>query len=221
MMKPHVIAFDLDNVLLDDADYIKSGLKLLAIELSERFGWDAEDIERQLLASFAVSRDKIIERVLTQKGVLSDELLQWCLQLYREHWPGIRLTNRYKRLIKSLSKIRPLYLISTGQPLEQQNKLAVLGFDKGSIFQHVYKLPLSRDNHLLVETLADISRREQCEESAIVYITSQPDDDLQLFDNRDFRLLRIQSQQSDRIDTDDQRLVTDVVDAVEKLRLDY
>jgi hypothetical protein len=105
--------------------------------------------------------------------------------------------------------------------LEQQNKLAVLGFDKGSIFQHVYKLPLSRDNHLLVETLADISRREQCEESAIVYITSQPDDDLQLFDNRDFRLLRIQSQQSDRIDTDDQRLVTDVVDAVETLRLDY
>ena len=133
-----VIVFDLDDTLLDELDYVRSGLRHTANVLAEKFRWDPEDTERQLIESLAVSRSNIFDRVLAQKGVLSDELIQFCVETYRTHWPSIRLSNKIKRLLKSAAMDYSLYIVTDGHAGVQNTKLEALGLLNSSLIQKCF-----------------------------------------------------------------------------------
>lgn len=192
-MLTKVIVFDLDDTLYDELDYVRSGLRHTGQVLSERYRWDPEDTERQLLASLDVSRDKIFDRVLTQKGVNTPELVKFCVETYRSHWPSIRLSNKVKRLIKLLARQYPLYIVTDGHAEVQKNKLEVLGLLNNPLIKACYVTDELGADFVKPSPrcFEDIARREQCQPEQVVYVADNPDKDFVGIKPVGFRTVRV------------------------------
>lgn len=215
-----VIVFDLDDTLFDELDYVRSGLRHTAAVLAEKFRWDPEDTERQLITSLGVSRDNIFDRVLTQKGVLSDELVKFCVETYRSHWPNIRLSNRVKRQLKQLAENYPLYIVTDGHGGVQKTKLEVLGLLNSDFIKFCYATDDWGQDFVKPspKCFFDIAEKEACQPGEIVYIADNPDKDFVGIKPEGFRTVRIMSgQHKDKapgIEYEADKQVADVFEAI-------
>jgi len=196
-----VLVFDLDDTLYDELEYVRSGLKHVAEVLSERFRWDVEDTDRQLQASLAVSRSKIFDRVLAQKGVFTPELIDQCVALYRKHWPSIRIPNRTKRLLKKLAKQYPLYVVTDGHAFVQQRKLDVLGLLDTDLIKKCFVTYEFGQDYVKPspKCFEEIASLEGCSTEEVVYIADNIDKDFVGIKPLGFKTIRLnQGQHKDK-----------------------
>ena len=215
-MKIKVIVFDLDDTLFDELDYVRSGLRHTALALADKQGWDASDINQQLLASLKVSRSHIFDRVLEQHDAHSQSLVDYCVTTYREHTPDIRLARKVKELLNILSLTYPLYIVTDGHAGVQNNKLSALGLSDNSAIRRCYATyglgpDYAKPSPKCFQMIAE---QEHCQPSDIVYIADNPDKDFVGIRPLGFRTIRVMTGQhkhkSVRPDVDAEMRAADV-----------
>lgn len=116
-----VVAFDLDDTLYSERDFLHSGWRAVA-RAATAYGMEPDDAWR--LMSAAPDAFDALHAALPQMAVAE------MLHVYRTHIPDITL---YPGVTAVLAQLRaygcPLAIITDGRGLSQRNKLMALGLD--------------------------------------------------------------------------------------------
>jgi putative hydrolase of the HAD superfamily len=127
MQNKFVVIFDLDDTLIDELEFVKSGLNAVTDYVYKHLQINKEDFLNRLFFYLEKSRDKIIDNALLDYSIFNKKLLKKCISIYRLHKPQIKLKPEAKTLIKELSKKKiSLYIVTDGNKIVQYNKIKAL-----------------------------------------------------------------------------------------------
>ena len=121
-----VIAFDLDDTLYKEIDFLRSAYREISSYLSCKFG--IEDTF-DLMMQFYYNGKNVFDEIKTRYclTVSGDTLLE----IYRNHFPDISLNMDILKTLESLKeRSYPMALISDGRTITQKNKIKALGLQK-------------------------------------------------------------------------------------------
>jgi putative hydrolase of the HAD superfamily len=128
----HLVAFDLDDTLYPEREFVQSGFTAVAQHLADLGIIDAESFFHTATSLFvAGARGNIFNLALERLAVaFQGERIGELVRVYREHLPQIRpFTDSTNLLISLKEKGTVLALISDGPFQTQQNKLRALGLE--------------------------------------------------------------------------------------------
>ncbi|PSR52453.1 HAD family hydrolase [Adhaeribacter arboris] len=186
-----VLVFDLDDTLYEEITFVKSGFKAVANYLAPLLNCPAEELFIQLVNRLeAGGRGSIFNDVLQMHGKNSKQLVTKCLAIYRLHPPEISL---YPDAIRCLERFRhyPLYLVTDGNKLVQQNKVTALHVPdkvKKVFITHRYGIKNAKPSVYCFEL---ISKLEKTEPAHIVYVGDNPSKDFVGLKPHGFKTIRI------------------------------
>lgn len=119
------IIFDLDDTLYSEKEYVRSGYCAIANALPQ-----VERMEEKLWNAFE-QKKSVIDEVLIEEGIYTEELKQQCLSVYRSHQPDIHFYEGTKELLLQLrADGYKLGVITDGRPNGQRAKIKALGLDE-------------------------------------------------------------------------------------------
>ena len=123
-----VAAFDLDDTLYKEVDYLKSAFREIASKMSASACCSSQAIYDCLWSVWKGKGDPFAELISKfELDVSKDDLLR----IYREHIPEISLAPKTLKLFEELKQRNVVIcLISDGRSLTQRNKIRALGLDK-------------------------------------------------------------------------------------------
>lgn len=131
-----VLIFDLDDTLYDEREYVKSGLRAVALFGQARFGWKWEPSFHFMVEVLDTEgRGAIFDRWLASHGRLSKKMVQTCVYHYRHHTPFIKVNDQAALLLPKL-KMFPLYIVTDGHKEVQKLKVEALGI--APLFRRVF-----------------------------------------------------------------------------------
>ena len=133
-----LVAFDLDDTLYPEREFVQSGFTAVAQHLADLGVIDTESFFHAATSLFiAGARGNIFNLALERLAVVFPaERLGELVRVYREHRPQIRPFADSTKLLKFLKeKGTVLALISDGPCQTQQNKLRALGLE--AYFDHL------------------------------------------------------------------------------------
>lgn len=133
-----LVAFDLDDTLYPEREFVQSGFTAVAQHLADLGVIDAESFFHTATSLFiAGARGNIFNLALERLAVACPaERLKELVRVYREHRPQIRPFADSPKLLQLLKgKGVVLALISDGPCQTQQNKLRALGLE--AYFDHL------------------------------------------------------------------------------------
>jgi putative hydrolase of the HAD superfamily len=120
-----IFVFDLDDTLYSERDFEKSGIEFVYENLS---------IKHISLETILNNRNNWIELIIN--GSNNQISLQMVLEIYRNHFPTIRLYEDAKVFLEKLHSERiEMSLITDGRSITQRNKLRALGIE--SFFKNI------------------------------------------------------------------------------------
>lgn len=120
-----IFVFDLDDTLYSERDFERSGIE---------FVYNYLEIRNQNLEFFLKNRSNWIELIL--ENTTHKVSIDFLLNLYRNHFPAIRLYNDAKVFLDELvARKIECSLITDGRSITQRNKLKALGIE--SIFKKI------------------------------------------------------------------------------------
>jgi putative hydrolase of the HAD superfamily len=129
--RTRLVAFDLDDTLYVEMDFVKSGFRAVAAALSDRTDIDGEDLYRDLCD--VLNRDgrgKVFDTVLDRhslQGTTPGELVS----IYRNHEPALELpTDSRKVLVRLRNRGHALAIVTDGDPGVQRAKVRALGLEE-------------------------------------------------------------------------------------------
>lgn len=131
------VLFDLDDTLIAEEDFIKSGYQTIAQLLAGRCGLLREDLYEELLALYKADAKNVFNRILDAHGIpyAKEEILALVAE-YRSHMPDVSF---FADVLPTLTILRKrgvkLGIISDGYAVTQQNKVAALKAEK--LFDHI------------------------------------------------------------------------------------
>lgn len=122
------IVFDLDDTLISEIDYIKSGFKYVSKIISDRYKLDNNEVYEVMRELFKESSKNVFNRVLDNFNIkYKKEEVLYLVKEYREHKPNIEF---YKDVIPTINKLRnngyKLGIITDGYKETQNKKIDVL-----------------------------------------------------------------------------------------------
>jgi putative hydrolase of the HAD superfamily len=125
------VIFDLDDTLYKEIDYLKSAYKEIALIIAEKSSDSiiAKNIYKDLCAFYSQKKDAFSEVIkkYALKNILKEELLN----IYRNHYPSIKLDIENENILKELKiKGYKLGLITDGRSIQQRNKMKALDIEK-------------------------------------------------------------------------------------------
>ena len=125
------VIFDLDDTLISEKEFIKSGFKQVAISISKENKLDKDEVYNLLLDMFYEDSKHVFNRTLDRLNIsYKTEDIKKLIDIYREHKPDINLYKDAKYIIKTLHKKGiKLGIITDGYKVTQRNKLEVLDID--------------------------------------------------------------------------------------------
>lgn len=123
-MKP-VLVFDLDDTLYDELSYVDSGFRAVARFLADAFQVEYDAAYQSMKHRLARGRDRIFDEMLSEFGLYSRRNVRRCLSVYRLHKPAIALYPEADACL-AFFKDWPLYIVTDGNKLVQQNKIEAL-----------------------------------------------------------------------------------------------
>ena len=116
------VIFDLDDTLYSEKEYMRSGFRVIAEHLKQ-----VEHCFNKLCVAFEKGKMPI-ETVLQDENIYSEELLEECLKLFREHKPDIKLYDGVTELFLELRRQKKVIAIVTdGKVVKQNAKIDSLG----------------------------------------------------------------------------------------------
>ena len=122
------IVFDLDDTLISEYDYIKSGFKHIANLISTDYKLEASKIYEKILELFYETPKNVFDRVLEYYNIpyKNEDILSF-VKLYREHKPSIKYYDDVVSFIKQLKEKKlKIGIITDGYIETQRAKLNVL-----------------------------------------------------------------------------------------------
>ncbi|MBF0345989.1 MAG: HAD hydrolase-like protein [Nitrospirae bacterium] len=125
------VLFDLDDTLYCEMDFVWGGFRAAASYLMRRFGLDERIVLDRMFAIMGRDgRGKVLDVVLHEYGLYTQELVKALLYLYRSHRPEIRLYDDVLPFVDYLkaSNIRT-GLITDGMASVQKSKVTALGLE--------------------------------------------------------------------------------------------
>lgn len=129
-MTRHVVAFDLDDTLYTEMDYVRSGYRTVANALSEASGVDARELFNLILANRPLGFEAALERI---KGTPAQGMftIESMVEMYRAHTPDIQLRPGAHETLEALRRRGAgLVLITDGSTRHQRAKIKALGLEE-------------------------------------------------------------------------------------------
>jgi len=129
-MRKLLVAFDLDDTLYPEKNYVFSGFKAVSQLMKNHLG--INNIYPELVKTFNMGeRRKTFNFTLERLGIKYNEvLLQKMVDCYRKHFPNIKPYNDVVPTLRHLKNKYTLVLITDGYLQSQKNKIASLNIDK-------------------------------------------------------------------------------------------
>jgi putative hydrolase of the HAD superfamily len=126
MMLPAVIAFDLDDTLFPERDYVRSGLAAAGEWVWRAYGRpDFADTAWDLFLSGV--RGRLFDAALDRLGLPADPAaIDALVDVYRHHRPAIALFPDVDRVVRALAGRAHLAIVSDGPLASQKRKVKVL-----------------------------------------------------------------------------------------------
>ena len=122
------VVFDLDDTLISEKQYIRSGFKVISNKLSEEYKLDSEKIFNKMLELFNESSKEVFNRLLDYFSIKYDQdYILNLINIYRCHSPEIEF---YEDVIPTITELRnkgyKLGIITDGYKETQLRKIEVL-----------------------------------------------------------------------------------------------
>jgi len=134
MAEKFTIAFDLDDTLYPESEFVLSGFLEVAEFLSDHSEMDHERIFNRLRNDFERGiRGDNFDRIL--EDIEADVKVEELVELYRSHKPDIELTTDTKYCLKKLNN-RSISIITDGKVVKQRKKIDALGIKQ--LVDHVF-----------------------------------------------------------------------------------
>jgi putative hydrolase of the HAD superfamily len=131
MKNVKAVIFDLDDTLYPEIDYVISGFKCVAKYLSKLLRINNEEILKNLIDLFTDNKANVFNRYLTQQNYYNNELLSNCIEIYRQHYPKIKLYPEAEEILQWLrNEGYKIGIITDGRPEGQRNKIKALELEK-------------------------------------------------------------------------------------------
>ena len=131
------LAFDLDDTLYDESDYVHSGIATVAQAFAGEFGQSVAALQglfTQLLVEGG--REHLFNRALSQLGIEpSTAIIERMVGCYRAQQPSLNTYPGVPAMLEQLAQDYRLVLVTDGLPLMQRNKVAGLGI--GQYFERI------------------------------------------------------------------------------------
>lgn len=171
-----VLVFDLDDTLYEELTFVKSGFKAVSNYLQQEHDLPGTKVYKQLVEKLEGGRGAIFDDVLKQYNIYSKKLVQKCVSVYRLHKPKLKL---YPDAVACLKRFKnyPLYIVTDGNKIAQQNKIKGLSVDrlvKGYFITHRYGVKHAKPSPYCFEKIRSI---EKAAPGEIVYIADNPSKD--------------------------------------------
>jgi putative hydrolase of the HAD superfamily len=130
-----ILAFDLDDTLYPEQEYVQSGMQAVSKMLSENFSIESGKIESRLLEILEKNgRGSVFNLFLIENNLFSKKTLRICIDTYRHHSPNISL---YPEAIDSIKNFNgSKYLVTDGHKIVQQLKIDALNIS--NYFKKIY-----------------------------------------------------------------------------------
>ncbi len=126
-----LVAFDLDDTLYKEIDYLQSAYHEIAVYAAMNAGRDLSEGERvyeEMLRAYR-NRGNAFQRL--NEALNAHTPVDTYLQMYRSHRPDIHLDPETTEMLDALSIAGcTLALITDGRSLQQRNKIAALRLDR-------------------------------------------------------------------------------------------
>lgn len=132
-----VIIFDLDDTLISERDYIESGFNVVAKKIAKDFFLKEECLKVKMNSLLKESSEKIFNRTLEFFCIKYEpEYIKILIELYRNHFPTIKLYDDAKEVIEYLYKNDFfLGIITDGYKESQRKKIEALKLRR--LFHHI------------------------------------------------------------------------------------
>jgi len=126
------IIFDLDDTLISEFDYIKSGYKHIANIISDKINKNKIDIYDDLLRIFQNDSNNVFNQLLNDYEIeYLDEDIMYLVKEYRSHFPSISLYNDVIPCLKGLkNKDFKTGIITDGYSIAQKNKISSVSIEE-------------------------------------------------------------------------------------------
>ncbi|WP_336866200.1 HAD family hydrolase [Peribacillus frigoritolerans] len=122
------VVFDLDDTLISEKKYIKSGYQYISKILSARYDKDAQELYQLLFKLFNESPHNVFNRILDKMGIsyTKNDILEM-VEEYRDHLPDIEFFDDVLPCLKELKKKNiKIGVITDGYATAQRQKLKVI-----------------------------------------------------------------------------------------------
>lgn len=129
-MLPSLVAFDLDDTLYKERDFLRSGHRVLARTLADATGANAEELFTLISGNHPRGIEAALA-MLAAKGLDIPFTVEALVEIYRNHTPDIQLSDGAEALLTRLKGAgHRLALITDGSSRHQRGKIAALGLDR-------------------------------------------------------------------------------------------
>lgn len=194
-----ILVFDLDDTLYEELTFVKSGFRAVADYLNEQYSIPVQTGLEFMLGKLSSGRGRIFDDLLINYDIYKKDLVRKCVSIYRRHRPEITL---YPEADVCLERFRdyPLYIVTDGNKVVQQNKIRALGLDQRVKFcyiTHCYGIKNAKPSPYC---FLKICEREKVSPKEVVYIADNPHKDFVGIKPLGFKTIRvIQGQYKDLI----------------------
>lgn len=129
-----LIAFDLDDTIYKEREFVASGYRAIADILSRKYGFDFDEMVH-VMANAPLNPFDSLAEYLTNRAIQCGrdvtEDIQWMVETYRGHRPDIKMSAGTADTLNWLKgKGYRLAMITDGRVVTQTNKIKSLGIDK-------------------------------------------------------------------------------------------
>lgn len=123
------VVFDLDDTLISEKEYVRSGFRQVAKKVADEHGLSSENVYELMYHTFDEDSKNVFNRVLDKLSISYDmNYIKELIDFYRGHMPDIKLYDDARYIIEALyNKGIKLGMITDGYKITQRNKLEVLG----------------------------------------------------------------------------------------------
>ena len=125
------VIFDLDDTLISEKEYVRSGFRQVAINISDEYKLDMNEVYKLLLDIFEEDSKNVFNRALNKLNISYEiEYIKKLIDIYRGHKPDIKLYDDAKYILDILYKKGiKLGIITDGYKITQRKKLEALNID--------------------------------------------------------------------------------------------
>ena len=194
-----ILVFDLDDTLYNELTFVKSGFHVVAQYLEENYNISKQQSLKIMLQNLQTSRKNVFNKMLLQFDIHAKKTLSKCISIYRNHLPTINLYTQAQKCLTSFYKTYPIYIVTDGNKIVQNNKLQALGlkqYTKHQFISHRYGIQHSKPSPYC---FLQIQKREKVPCTQIVYIGDNPLHDFVGIKPLGFKTIRVHTGQHKNI----------------------